>query len=65
MALPKKKLSRSRRDRRRAHLALDKINLAPCPQCRELTRPHMVCPSCGTYRGVKYLTIADKNTTTK
>ncbi len=55
MALPKKKMSRSRRDRRRAHEALDKLNLVACPQCNELKRPHAICPSCGTFRGVKYL----------
>lgn len=57
MALPKKKLSRSRRDSRRAHEALSKINLVACPQCHALTRPHTVCPTCGTFRGVKYLEV--------
>lgn len=55
MAVPKKKMSRSRRDRRRAHEALGKINLVACPQCHAQMRPHSVCPTCGTYRGVKYL----------
>ena len=59
MALPKKKLSRSRRDRRRAHEALSKLNLTTCPQCRSLTRPHTICPTCGTYRGVQYLEVGD------
>lgn len=55
MALPKKKLSRTRRNRRRAHEALGKIHLVACPQCREAMRPHHICPHCGTFRGVKYL----------
>jgi large subunit ribosomal protein L32 len=55
-AVPKKKISRARRDRRRAHwLKLDKINLVSCPQCRQPKRPHAICPTCGTYRGVAYL----------
>jgi large subunit ribosomal protein L32 len=63
MAVPKKKLSRSRRDRRRAHTALERMNLIPCPQCHELTRPHTICPNCGMFRGVKYLeTEKDKGT---
>ncbi|HBY95494.1 MAG TPA: 50S ribosomal protein L32 [Chloroflexi bacterium] len=57
-AVPKKKLSRARRDRRRAHwLRLDRLNLVECPQCHELKRPHAVCPSCGTFRGVQYLEV--------
>lgn len=57
MAVPKKKMSRSRRDRRRANTALDKMNLVPCPTCRALMRPHAICPTCGNYRGVKYLQV--------
>lgn len=60
MALPKKKTSRARRDRRRAHEALDPIHLVPCPQCREMTRPHHICPACGTFRGTKYLATDDQ-----
>lgn len=62
MAVPKKKLSRSRRDRRRANTALDKLHLIHCPQCHELTRPHTICPSCGTYRGIKYLATEEEST---
>lgn len=61
MAVPKKKLSRARRDRRRANTALDQLNLVTCPQCHEMKMPHAICPNCGTFRGVKYLaTKADK-----
>ncbi len=59
MALPKKKMSRSRRDRRRAHQALEKLNLVSCPQCHEPKLSHIVCPSCGTFRGVAYLNVED------
>jgi large subunit ribosomal protein L32 len=52
-ALPKRKTSKGRRDRRRSHLALKTLNLVPCPQCHELRLPHHVCPSCGTYKGVE------------
>ena len=60
MALPKKKLSRSRRDRRRFHHALRKIHLVDCPQCHARRRPHHICPSCGSYRGVQYLDVKSK-----
>ncbi|MGH2541255.1 MAG: 50S ribosomal protein L32 [Ardenticatenaceae bacterium] len=62
MAVPKKKLSRARRDRRRAHTALKRLNLVACPQCHELKRPHSVCPNCGTYRGIKYLETEEETT---
>jgi len=33
----------------------------PCPTCRALMRPHAICPTCGNYRGVKYLQVEDNN----
>ncbi|MEQ8167227.1 MAG: 50S ribosomal protein L32 [Alphaproteobacteria bacterium] len=50
MAVPKKKVSRSRRDLRRSHHALAPVASAECPNCGELKLPHHVCPSCGYYR---------------
>lgn len=49
MAVPKKKTSKSRRDMRRSHHALDANAFAECPKCGEMMRPHHVCASCGTY----------------
>lgn len=60
--LPKRKLSKGRRDRRRSHLALKLPALVECPQCHELRRPHHVCPSCGTYKGVDVLKLEAKPT---
>ena len=57
MANPKRRTSRARRNRRRAHDALMAPSLSKCPQCGEDKRPHRVCPSCGTYRGVEILEI--------
>lgn len=55
-ALPKRKVSRVRRDRRRAHyLRLKMPAMAPCPQCNTLRLSHHVCPKCGTYNGVQVL----------
>jgi large subunit ribosomal protein L32 len=59
-ALPKRKISKGRRDRRRSHLALKKLRLVPCPQCRELRLPHHVCPSCGSYKGVQVVEVESK-----
>lgn len=51
MAVPKKKVTKSRRDMRRAHHALEAANAVECSNCGELTRPHHICPSCGHYGG--------------
>jgi large subunit ribosomal protein L32 len=49
--LPKRKLSKGRRDRRRAHDALDGVTLVQCSNCGEMRLQHTVCPSCGHYQG--------------
>ncbi len=64
MALPKKKMSRTRRNSRRAQDALSKIHLVKCPDCGSATRPHNICPTCGKFRGVEYLRFDDPTTKT-
>jgi large subunit ribosomal protein L32 len=51
MPNPKRRHSKARRDRRRAHDALVDPALSVCPHCHEPKQPHRVCPHCGTYRG--------------
>jgi large subunit ribosomal protein L32 len=51
MAVPKKKVSKSRRDMRRSHHALARNSHQECPNCGENKRPHHVCGSCGYYDG--------------
>ncbi len=57
MALPKRRVSRARRDKRRTHDKLPKIHLIDCPQCHEPRLPHRVCPHCGYYRGVEVVEV--------
>ena len=52
MANPKRKTSKSRRDKRRTHKKLSKPSLSICPQCNEVKLPHHACLSCGFYKGV-------------
>jgi large subunit ribosomal protein L32 len=51
MAVPKKKTSKARRDKRRAQHKIESPRLNICPQCGQPKRPHRVCPTCHTYRG--------------
>jgi len=51
MAVPKKKQSKSRRDKRRATHRIESPRLNLCPQCGSPKQPHRMCPTCKTYRG--------------
>ena len=51
MAVPKRKKSKSKRDKRRTHQKVNPSNLTDCPQCGEARLPHHACPNCGTYKG--------------
>ena len=51
MAVPQNKVSKARRNWRRAHDFLTPANPNECSNCGELKRPHHVCPSCGHYAG--------------
>jgi large subunit ribosomal protein L32 len=51
MAVPKKRTSRARRDKRRAQHKAGEATLNRCPKCHSPRRPHRVCPVCGTYKG--------------
>jgi large subunit ribosomal protein L32 len=52
MAVPKKKKSKSKG---RSHLAgawkLSLPSRSVCPHCQVAKTPHVVCPSCGWYKG--------------
>lgn len=49
MAVPKRKSSKARRDKRKANWKLTAPNLATCSKCGELMMPHRACKACGTY----------------
>jgi len=51
MICPKGKISKARRDKRRAQtwkIALP--GLISCSNCGELMKPHYVCKACGKYK---------------
>jgi large subunit ribosomal protein L32 len=51
MAVPKKKMSRSRTRRRKAHWKVSSPTLATCSRCGAMHIPHRVCQECGSYNG--------------
>jgi len=60
MALPKRRFSRSRRDKRRTQIQLQKPALTKCTQCGATITPHHICPACGSYRGRQVVNVVTK-----
>lgn len=58
--LPKRKISKSRRNRRRAHDSLSLNHLVVCETCGEYHVAHRVCPKCGSYRGEEVIEVDDE-----
>ncbi len=50
MAVPKGKVSKARRNSRRANWKLSLPTLVECPQCHQMKLSHHVCKNCGYYR---------------
>ncbi len=50
MANPKRRHSKSRRDKRRSHWKLSSPVMGECPRCHSPKLPHRVCPQCGYYQ---------------
>ena len=59
MAVQQNRVTRSKRNMRRAHHALGIANVSECPNCGELRRPHHVCGACGYYGGREVVVQAD------
>ncbi len=58
MAVPKKKVSKARRDKRRSSTwKLEQPNLVKCPKCGEYNLSHRVCSNCGNYKGEEIIHI--------
>ncbi|NQS99109.1 MAG: 50S ribosomal protein L32 [candidate division Zixibacteria bacterium] len=51
MAVPKRKTSRSKKNKRRSHHALTMPSYSRCSNCGHLILPHRTCPNCGYYHG--------------
>jgi|TARA_X000000368_G_scaffold366579_1_gene313458 large subunit ribosomal protein L32 len=60
MAVQQNKVSKSRRNNRRAHDALMAGNPNECPNCGELKRPHHICASCGFYGDKEVISMTEE-----
>jgi len=60
MAVPKRKVSRARRDKRRSVVErLTAPAFSVCDNCKELKVPHRVCLACGFYKGREVIAIKE------
>jgi large subunit ribosomal protein L32 len=58
MAVPKKKTSKAKsRSRRASAWVLNAPPRSVCPQCHNAKLPHVVCPTCGWYKGRQALDV--------
>ncbi len=56
MAVPKRKVSKARRDKRRSSVwKLNAPGMVECPQCHEMKLAHRICDNCGYYNGKEIL----------
>ena len=51
MAVPFRKVSKTRKNMRRTHYKITANGLVECSNCKEMIRPHRACPKCGFYKG--------------
>ena len=51
MAVPKRKVSKARRNSRKAKWKLAIPGVVACPQCGEPKMSHRICKACGYYNG--------------
>ncbi len=57
MALPKRRHSKTRRNKRRAQWKISAPARVNCPHCGQPKRPHRICQSCGHYKGEEVLLV--------
>ena len=60
MAVPKRKISKSRKRKRRTHQKLRAADLVPCSHCNTPKVSHAVCPNCGYYAGNPVIKVEEK-----
>lgn len=56
MPVPKRKVSKRRRDQRSANKGIKPKSVAACLTCQAPIASHAACKECGYYKGIKVLT---------
>jgi len=51
LGVPKRKVSKSKRDKRRTHWKAEPPNIVVCSNCGQPKLSHRICPNCGYYKG--------------
>ncbi len=60
MAVPKRRISKARRDKRRSSVwKMNAPELQKCPNCGEYKRTHRLCAACGFYNGRQVVKVED------
>lgn len=57
MAVPQRRISKTRKRLRRTHFKLSVTGLSECSHCGALIRSHRVCPKCGYYDGKQVIAV--------
>lgn len=65
MAVPKGKVSKARRNSRKANWKISTPSIVECPHCHEYKLPHQVCKKCGYYDCVEVVKVEKEKKETK
>jgi len=60
MAVPRNRLSNSRKNSKRAHHAKKPKTVSACSNCNAPRLPHAICQSCGSYGERKILDVGSE-----
>jgi len=55
VAVPKRKTSRTNRDKRRTHDRIKIVNIVECSRCHSKKLAHHVCQACGYYKNTEII----------
>ena len=62
MAVPKRKVSKARRDKSRSNVwKLAVPGIVACPKCGAFRMPHRMCKECMTYNGRSFGQVTEAN----
>lgn len=62
MAVPFRKVSKTRKRMRRTHYKITANATVACPKCGADVRPHRVCPKCGYYKDKEVIKKTEETT---